>query len=89
VFQTGALVLTCHHIGSPPLAARVKWLYHNQKLFARQTAELREAGFSTPEFETILEASRPNPVDASSAHADATLRVADAAQFDAQAVDSG
>jgi peptidoglycan/xylan/chitin deacetylase (PgdA/CDA1 family) len=67
VFLTGAPVLTYHHIGSPPLRARVKWLYHNQSLFVRQTAELRQAGFSTPEFETILAASRPNGVDASSA----------------------
>jgi peptidoglycan/xylan/chitin deacetylase (PgdA/CDA1 family) len=62
VFVTGAPVLTYHHVAPIRRGARVKWLYHNPKLFAQQTAELREAGFSTPEFGTILEPSAPNGV---------------------------
>lgn len=48
LFETGAPVLTYHKLGPRPRGVRLKGLYVGEKLFARQLAELRDAGFSTP-----------------------------------------
>jgi peptidoglycan/xylan/chitin deacetylase (PgdA/CDA1 family) len=53
-FLSGSPVLTYHHIGSRPRGVRIKGLYLSPKLFTRQLAELREAGFSAPDFEHVL-----------------------------------
>jgi peptidoglycan/xylan/chitin deacetylase (PgdA/CDA1 family) len=47
-FLAGQPILTYHHVGSRPRGARIKGLYVSPKLFARQMAELKAAGFSTP-----------------------------------------
>jgi len=54
VFRTGMPLLAYHHVALPRRGARVKWLYLTPELFARQMTELREGGFSTPEFSTVL-----------------------------------
>ena len=46
-FQTGVPVLTYHKLGPRPRGARLKGLYVDASLFARQLAELRAAGFDT------------------------------------------
>jgi peptidoglycan/xylan/chitin deacetylase (PgdA/CDA1 family) len=48
LFETGVPVLTYHKLGPRPRGVRLKGLYAGEKLFARQLAELREAGFRTP-----------------------------------------
>jgi peptidoglycan/xylan/chitin deacetylase (PgdA/CDA1 family) len=53
-FLSGRPVLTYHHIGSHPRGVRIKGLYLSPKLFTRQLAQLRAAGFSTPGFKNIL-----------------------------------
>jgi peptidoglycan/xylan/chitin deacetylase (PgdA/CDA1 family) len=45
LFQTGVPVLMYHKIADPPAGARLRGLYVPPKRFARQLAELREAGF--------------------------------------------
>ena len=45
LFETGLPVLTYHKLGPRPGGTRLKGLYLSQRLFARQMAELREAGF--------------------------------------------
>jgi len=52
-FRQGKPVLTYHHIGPRRRGARIKGLYVNPRLFSRQLAELRAAGFSTPPFGAI------------------------------------
>lgn len=47
VFQTGLPILTWHSLGHPPRGARLKGLYLSSRLFRRQLAELRAAGFAT------------------------------------------
>lgn len=54
LFETGAPVLTYHKLGSRPHGVRLKGLYVSEKLFARQLAELREAGFATPPLTQIF-----------------------------------
>jgi peptidoglycan/xylan/chitin deacetylase (PgdA/CDA1 family) len=49
-FLTGQPILTYHHVGPRRHGARLKGLYVSPKLFARQMAELKSAGFSTPLF---------------------------------------
>jgi hypothetical protein len=46
MFRTGVPILTYHKIGLRPRGVRLKGLYLSPKLFERQLAELREAGFS-------------------------------------------
>lgn len=45
LFGTGLPLLTYHKLGPRPGRARLKGLYVSEQLFARQLAELREAGF--------------------------------------------
>jgi peptidoglycan/xylan/chitin deacetylase (PgdA/CDA1 family) len=47
LFQTGLPALMYHKLGPRPHGVRLKGLYVAEKLFARQLAELREAGFVT------------------------------------------
>lgn len=49
-FLSGTPVLTYHHVGPRRSGARLKGLYVSPKLFRRQVAELRAAGFETPAF---------------------------------------
>lgn len=49
-FETGMPCLTYHKIGPRPPGVRIKGLYVAESLFARQMAELAEAGFSTPAY---------------------------------------
>jgi peptidoglycan/xylan/chitin deacetylase (PgdA/CDA1 family) len=46
-FRSGHPVLTYHHVGPRPRGVRLKGLFLSPKLFARQIAELGEAGFSS------------------------------------------
>jgi len=52
-FLTGQPVLTYHHFGPRRRGARLKGLYVSPQLFARQMAELKAAGFTTPPFERV------------------------------------
>lgn len=52
---TGQPILTYHHVGPRRHGARLKGLYVSPKLFARQMAELKSAGFSTPPFGHVTE----------------------------------
>lgn len=45
LFAKGNPVLTYHKVGPRPRGARLKGLYVSPALFARQLAELREAGY--------------------------------------------
>jgi peptidoglycan/xylan/chitin deacetylase (PgdA/CDA1 family) len=45
LFETGLPVLTYHKLGPRPAGARLKGLYLSQRLFAKQLAELCQAGF--------------------------------------------
>ncbi|MBM3860594.1 MAG: polysaccharide deacetylase family protein [Verrucomicrobia bacterium] len=47
VFRTGVPVLTYHKLGPSPRGVRLRKLYAGADLFARQLAELREAGYKT------------------------------------------
>ena len=47
LFQTGVPILTYHKLGPCPRGARLKGLYMSAKLFDRQLAELRAAGFAS------------------------------------------
>lgn len=49
-FRDGQPILTYHHVGPRPRGARLKGLYVPPKLFVRQMAELKAAGFQTPPF---------------------------------------
>jgi peptidoglycan/xylan/chitin deacetylase (PgdA/CDA1 family) len=55
LFATGLPILTYHHVGARPLGVKWRSLYVSPRLFARQMAELAEAGFRT----TTLDAPRP------------------------------
>jgi len=46
-FRQGAPILTYHKLGPRPRRVRLKGLYVDTQLFARQLAELRAAGFQT------------------------------------------
>ncbi len=52
VFETGNPILTYHKLGPRPAGVRLKGLYVGTKLFARQLAELRAAGFASGALET-------------------------------------
>ena len=47
LFATGNPVLTYHQLGPAPRGVRLKGLFVNARLFDRQLAELRAAGFSS------------------------------------------
>ncbi|HZR16985.1 MAG TPA: polysaccharide deacetylase family protein [Verrucomicrobiae bacterium] len=50
-FQRGLPILTYHKLGPRPRGVRLKGLYLSARLFARQLAELREAGFQSGSLE--------------------------------------
>src|SRR3974377_2068238 len=54
-FRTGQPVLTYHHVGPKPRGARLKGLFVSPRLFARQMAELKSAGFTTPAFTRVTD----------------------------------
>ena len=54
-FLTGRPILTYHHVGPRPRGARIKGLYVSPKLFSRQMAELKAAGFTTPRFASVMD----------------------------------
>jgi len=60
LFATGAPILTYHKLGPRPRHARLKGLYVSQRLFARQMAELAEAGFTTPSLTDLFAAGGPS-----------------------------
>lgn len=45
LFEQGNAILTYHKLGPRPSRVRLKGMYLSERLFARQLAELREAGF--------------------------------------------
>ena len=47
LFQTGVPILMYHKLGPRPARARLKGLYVSERLFAKQLAELRAAGFTS------------------------------------------
>ncbi len=47
VFASGNPILTYHKLGPRPAGARLKGMYLGERLFARQLAELRAAGFAS------------------------------------------
>jgi peptidoglycan/xylan/chitin deacetylase (PgdA/CDA1 family) len=48
MFEQGLPILMYHKLGPRPKRVRLKGLYLSQRLFARQLAELKSAGFNTP-----------------------------------------
>lgn len=63
VFRTGLPILTWHSLGNRPRGARLKGLYLPTRLFRRQLAELRAAGFeSTLPPRSDADLSRPGRV---------------------------
>ena len=59
LFLSGRPILTFHHVGGRPRGARIKGLYVSPGLFAKQLAELKAAGFSTPLYESVTESETP------------------------------
>ena len=53
-FRTGRPVLMYHHVRRPARGARIKGLYVNPALFAKQLAELKQAGFQTPSYGSVI-----------------------------------
>ncbi len=53
LFATGRPCLTYHKLGPRPRGVRLKGLYVGARLFERQLAELREAGFGTVGMEAL------------------------------------
>jgi peptidoglycan/xylan/chitin deacetylase (PgdA/CDA1 family) len=51
LFREGLPILTYHVIGPRPRRVRLKGLYLSARLFDRQLAELRQAGFSAPSYD--------------------------------------
>src|SRR5882757_8522382 len=47
IFETGHPMLVYHKLGPRPKAVRIKGLYLGSRLFERQMAELRAAGYAT------------------------------------------
>jgi len=56
VFNSGNPVLTYHKLGPRPARVRLKGLYLSPALFARQLAELRDAGFTNGSLVTCANA---------------------------------
>lgn len=54
LFESAVPILTYHKVGPRPPRVRLKGLYVSKELFARQLAELREAGFSTTNVNQVL-----------------------------------
>lgn len=59
-FRDGQPILTYHHVGPRTGGARLKGLHVPPKLFVRQMAELKAAGFQTPPFAEVARGG-PNP----------------------------
>ena len=59
-FETGLPIVMYHKLGPRPPTVRLKGLYVGQALFAKQLAELRAAGFVTPEMRTAIKPSSGN-----------------------------
>jgi peptidoglycan/xylan/chitin deacetylase (PgdA/CDA1 family) len=55
LFQSGVPILTYHKLGPRPPGVRLKGLYLSGKLFDRQLAELRQAGFRSAGLEELLD----------------------------------
>jgi peptidoglycan/xylan/chitin deacetylase (PgdA/CDA1 family) len=53
LFRSGVPILTYHKLGPRPRGARLKGMYLSGKLFVRQLAELREAGFSSTKLSEV------------------------------------
>jgi len=53
-FRTGRPMLMYHHVRRPARGARIKGLYVNPALFAKQLAELKQAGFQTPSYGSVI-----------------------------------
>ena len=56
LFQSGIPILTYHKLGPRPRHVRIKGLYVNAALFARQLAELKRASFVTQSLKHIRDA---------------------------------
>jgi peptidoglycan/xylan/chitin deacetylase (PgdA/CDA1 family) len=52
-FSDGLPILMYHKLGPRPAGVRLKGLYVGEKLFARQLAELRQAGYSSCDFDAL------------------------------------
>jgi len=59
LFREGLPILTYHVIGPRPWGTRLKGLYVSPRLFNRQLAELRRAGFSVPSYDRAAELALP------------------------------
>ena len=53
LFLSGRPILTYHHVGPRKRGARIKGLYVSTRLFAKQIAELKAAGFSTRDYREV------------------------------------
>jgi len=60
LFGQGLPILTYHVVGPRPWGARLKGLYVSPRLFARQLAELRQAGYAAPDYEVAAEPTLPS-----------------------------
>lgn len=64
VFATGLPILTYHKLGPRPRCVRLKGLYLSARLFERQLAELRAAGFASTDLSAALEPAPTHAVPA-------------------------
>ncbi|MDB5977554.1 MAG: polysaccharide deacetylase family protein [Nevskia sp.] len=60
-FGGGLPVLMYHKLGPRPPGVRLKGLYIGEKLFDRQLAELRQAGYQSCDFDALAEGANPAP----------------------------
>lgn len=60
VFASGLPILTYHKLGPRPRHARLKGLYLSARLFDRQLAELKAAGFRSASLDELESVCRPN-----------------------------
>ena len=60
LFAAGRPVLTYHKLGPRPRRVRLKGLYMGERLFARQLAELRSAGFDSVPLGPPVACAAPN-----------------------------
>jgi len=58
LFEQGNPILTYHKLGPRPSRVRLKGMYLSERLFARQLAELRQAGFQNSSL--LASAERPS-----------------------------
>jgi peptidoglycan/xylan/chitin deacetylase (PgdA/CDA1 family) len=58
-FREGLPILTYHVVGPRPWGARLKGLYVSRRLFTRQLMELRQSGFSAPNYDLAAETTPP------------------------------